>query len=379
MSRVVYEHGLVIGKFYPPHLGHEYLIRTAAAHCRHVTVGVLGSSIESIPMERRAGWLRESFAEQPHVRIVAELDDIPIDYESPAIWTAHVQIMRNAIDRANREFGTVPAVDAVFSSEHYGNELAQRFSAAHVCLDQSRSLYPVSSTTVRNSPQALWRFLSPAVKAGLALRVVVVGAESSGTTTLSRDLANALRARGGLWANTGWVAEYGREYSINLLALERSINPAARAEDIVWTSDDFTVVATEQCQLENEAARCGSPVLVCDTDAVATCVWHERYMNRASPVVEAIAAASPPRALYLLTSDVGVPFEDDGLRDGEHLRGWMTERFRTVLSAQSVPWIELRGNSLERCAAALSAVDGLLERAWQFAIPLEYMELNSDG
>lgn len=53
MNRVDFAHGLVIGKFYPPHLGHEYLIRTAAAHCRNVTVAVLGSSVESISMQAR--------------------------------------------------------------------------------------------------------------------------------------------------------------------------------------------------------------------------------------------------------------------------------------------------------------------------------------
>ncbi len=371
MSRVVYEHGLVIGKFYPPHLGHEYLIRTAAAHCRHVTVGVLGASVESIPMQQRAEWLRVSFSGQTHVRIVAELDDVPIDHECPLIWAAHVDIMRQAVSRADRDFGTAPAVDAVFSSEAYGEELARHFSAEHVCLDQSRSLYPVSSTAVRSELPAQWDLLSPAVRAGLAWRVVVVGAESTGTTTLSRDLANALRARGGLWARTGWVAEYGREYSANLLALARARNSVARAEDIAWMSNDFTVVAREQCLQEHVAAQRGSPVLVCDTDALATCIWHERYMGRPSPAVAAIAAAMPPCALYLLSSDAGVPFEDDGLRDGEHLRAWMSERFRSVLAAQPVPWLELRGSPAERCTAALSAVDTLLAKAWRFAPPLE--------
>ena len=371
MSRVVYEHGLVIGKFYPPHLGHEYLIRTAVAHCRHVTVGVLGASVESIPNQRRVDWLRESFSGQANVRIVAELDDVPTDYECPLIWAAHVDIMHRAVSRADRDFGTAPAVDAVFTSEAYGQELARHFSAVNVCLDQSRNLYPVSGTAVRSDFLAHWDLLSPAVQAGLALRVVVVGAESTGTTTLSRDLASALRARGGLWARTGWVAEYGREYSANLLALARARNPEARAEDIAWLSSDFTVVADEQCRQEHAAAQRGSPVLVCDTDALATCIWHERYMGRHSPAVATIAATMPPRALYLLTSDVGVPFEDDGLRDGEHLRTWMSERFRSVLAAQSVPWLELRGSPAERCTAALSAVDALLATAWQFTPSLE--------
>ncbi|GHU20150.1 transcriptional regulator NadR [Betaproteobacteria bacterium] len=373
MSRVAFEHGLVIGKFYPPHLGHEYLIRTAAAHCRHVTVGVLGSSVESIPMSQRVDWLRDSFAALPlrRVRIVAELDDAPIDYDSPAIWDAHEAVIRLAIARADREYGQAPAVDAVFTSEAYGEELARRFSAASVCLDQSRSLYPVSGAAVRADPCAQWLQLSPAVRAGLALRVVVTGAESTGTTTLSRDLAAALRQRGGIWERTGQVAEFGREISANLLALARARQAGAGMEDIIWRSGDFTDIAAEQCRLEEQAARCGSPVLVCDTDALATCIWHERYMGDASASVARIAEAMPPRALYLLTSDEGVPFTDDGLRDGEHLRAWMTGRFREQLSTQKAPWLELRGTPVERLTAALAAVDEMLSKAWRFALPLE--------
>ena len=42
-------HGLVIGKFYPPHAGHLALVRAALARCDRVTVLVLGSPQESIP------------------------------------------------------------------------------------------------------------------------------------------------------------------------------------------------------------------------------------------------------------------------------------------------------------------------------------------
>ena len=141
----------------------------------------------------------------------------------------------------------------------------------------------------------------------------------------------------------------------------------------MWQTDDFVTVASEQCRQEHLAARHGSPVMICDTDALATRIWHERYMGRNSAAVAAIAAAMPARALYLLASNEGVPFEDDGLRDGEHLRTWMNERFRSALAGQSVPWLEVRGSPAERCAAALSAVDGLLATAWQFAPPMEHI------
>lgn len=370
MNRVVFAHGLVIGKFYPPHLGHEYLVYTAARHCHQITVGVLGASTDSIPVQRRRDWLRDSFSHAPHVRIVAEIDDVPTDLASPTIWEAHVAIMRQAIAAADLAYGVAPAVDAVFTSEAYGRELARRFSAQSVCLDQARTLYPVSGTAVRANPAQHWALLSPAVRAGLALRIVAVGAESSGTTTLSRDLAQALRQRAGVWAQTAWVAEYGREYSANLLALARAARHDAGLADVVWCSEDFTEVAQEQCRREEACARSGGPVLVCDTDAFATRLWHERYIGHSSSAVERIASAMPQRALYLLTCDDGVPFEDDGLRDGEHLRSWMSERFRQLLQQQDVPWLELRGTPKQRCCAALEAVDACVRQTWQFRPPL---------
>ena len=57
------KHGLVIGKFYPPHLGHHLLVNTAAAACERVTVVVLAASVESIPLATRVKWMREIHAD----------------------------------------------------------------------------------------------------------------------------------------------------------------------------------------------------------------------------------------------------------------------------------------------------------------------------
>ena len=93
---------------------------------------------------------------------------------------------------------------------------------------------------------------------------------------------------------------------------------------------------------------------------LATAVWHERYVGRPSPSVEALAADRVPD-LYLLTGDE-IPFVQDGLRDGEHLRHAMQDRFREVLAAQDAPWVEVRGTPAERLAQALALVEPLLDR-----------------
>ncbi|MFD3470824.1 AAA family ATPase [Streptomyces sp. NPDC058682] len=350
-------HGLVLGKFYPPHAGHHHLVRTAQDQCERLTVLVCAASVESVPLADRVAWMREA---HPGAEVVGAVDDIPVDLHDPEIWEAHMAVFR----------GAVPGrVDAVFTSEEYGSELARRFGAEEVLVDRERTLFPVSGTAVRRDPAGSWEFLGPAVRAALTRRVVVLGAESTGTTTLSRALADHYRRRGGVWAKTGWVPEYGRRYSEEKLAAARAADPAASWADVSFTSQEFPVIARHQDADEEHAARLGSPVLFCDTDSFATGIWHERYTGGRNAEVERIADLTR-RDLYLLTDHADVPFEDDGLRDGEHLRPWMTERFRAELERTGRRFLVVRGDRAARLEAAVRAVDALLAEGWHFTDPL---------
>ncbi|MCZ2524772.1 AAA family ATPase [Streptomyces sp. HB2AG] len=354
-----FDHGLVLGKFYPPHAGHHHLVRTAAARCRRLTVLVCASSMESIPLADRVAWMREVHPE-PGIDVVGTVDDVPVDYSDPDIWDAHTAVFRAAVP---------DPVDAVFTSEAYGAELGRRFGATAVTVDPARAAHPVSGTAVRKDPVACWGHLSAPVRAALAHRVVVVGAESTGTTTMARALARHYRARGGVWKDTRWVPEYGRRYSEEKYARLQADRPGAPFDDVTWESHEFELIAERQLADEDAAARAGSPVLFCDTDALATTVWHERYTGSRSPRVEAVAARGRQH-LWLLTDHTGVPFEDDGLRDGEHLRPWMTGRFRTELTRRGLPHVLLTGPHGERLRTAVAAVDALIARGRHFADPL---------
>ncbi len=335
-----HRHGLVIGKFYPLHSGHSHLIRQALRACEIVTVQVLGSSVESISLDDRTAWIRE---EHPTARVVAAIDDAPIDYESDAVWAAHLAIIESLLHSP---------VDAVFTSDDYGHELAARLSAEWVQVDPQRLTNTVSGTAIRADLRGHWAELAPSVRASLAARVVVLGAESTGSTTLARALAEAL--------HTVWVPEYGRDY------MEvRAGGPFGE-----WRSDEFDFIVDRQIGMEEAALRRAPvPVVVCDTDALATALWHERYVGTPSPQVLTIAAAHRP-TLYVLTSDE-IPFVQDGLRDGEHLRHAMAQRFRDVLHGQSVPFVEVHGTVPERVDAAMAALAPVLERHLTFEDPLE--------
>ena len=333
-----YTHGLVIGKFYPLHAGHLNLVRAALARCDRVTVEVLTASVESVPGEVRAGWIRSEF---PQAHVVCGVDDSPVDYTSASAWAAHMDVMRGLLDAP---------VDAVFTSDSYGGELAARFGAAWEQVDPGRTLAAVSSTLVRADPAGFWWALPRAVRAWFALRVVV-GAESTGTTTL----AAALAAHFG----TVWVPEFGREWT--------ELRPGGPTAG--WSSSEFDLIAREQGRTEDAAAeRVPVPLLVCDTDALTTALFHERYLGSPSASVRALAASRVPD-LYLLTGDE-IPFVQDGQRDGEHVRHAMADRFRQELADQPAAWVEVRGTRSERLEAAATAVDALLARGRPLADPL---------
>ncbi len=358
----MYEHALVLGKFYPPHAGHHRLIRAAAAGARRTTVAVLGATVESIPLADRVRWLAEEHAADAGVAIVGDVDDHPIDFPDDAIWDLHVGVVRSVLARRairDGDPGKAP-VDVVFSSEDYGAELASRLGAKHVALDPDRTVVPASGTAIRADTPGHWDQLAPATRAGLCARVVVLGAESSGTTTLSRALAGHYRAE--------WVAEEGRAHTEDKFAAATALAGGVppRLDDLVWTVGDFVDVARRQSAREDEAARRGGPLLVCDNDAWAATVWCERYLGASHPDV----ATERRPALYLLTDHVGVPFEQDGWRDGEHRREWMTGRFEELLAERGVPWRKLTGDRDERLRQAVGACDDLLTRHFRFNDPL---------
>lgn len=310
--------GVAIGKFLPPHRGHHFLIDTALARCSTVVVVICEKPDDPIPGFQRQAWLQEMHP-AADVRVI----DDRYDENDSRVWA------ENTIGWLGR------APDAVFTSEFYGDAYAGYMGSHHVLVDQPRLNVPCSGTAVRADAFAQWEHLAPPVRGWYAKRVVVLGAESTGTTTLARALAEHFK--------TVWVPEYGREYS-----LEKQV----RGESI-WRTEEFLEIAREQTRRENAAAREANRFLICDTDAFATTLWHRRYMGFRSPPLEEFAK-SCSADFYLLTGDE-IPFEQDGLRDGEAIRHEMHSWFEETLAVQPVPWVRVTGSPDERLEAAIVA------------------------
>jgi len=181
----------------------------------------------------------------------------------------------------------------------------------------------------------------PRARRRTVARVCIIGAESTGKTTLAASLAEHYR--------TLWVPEYGAPY--------HHVGRGDPNRD--WTSDEFTHIARIRAWLEEFLAGYADRVLFCDTDTLVTAVFHELYLGRPSPELEAEARACT-YALYLLC-DVDTPFHPDrlGLRR-ENARRAMHDRYVEYLESIDLPWLELQGTPEERLQRATAAVDELL-------------------
>ena len=356
---------LVIGKFYPLHNGHVALMERAAARSAHLTVIVMASQLESIPLADRVDWTRASTVRLGNVTVLGIVDDAPVDYASDIAWVAHVEATRAAL-----RLSGIAQIDAVFGGEDYADELAARLGAVAVVDDREREIVPMSGTAARADLAGKWMMLPPASRLGLATRIIVVGAESTGTTKLSEGLLEHYRSR---FPGIQRVEEYGRTFTYEL-AGETPIpsdipapEPAEGPPRLVWLPKHFATIATQQTELENAAAL-ACPLVIADTDAFATTIWERRYVNGDSHAsADAGGGSLPRRDLYIVTDHVGVPFEQDGWRDGEDIRADMTGWFIDGLTERGMPWMLVRGTPEERRAYAIQAIDPLLNRRMTFA------------
>jgi len=350
---------LVIGKFYPPHLGHAHLIEEArkrSGDVRLVTI-VLGNRFESISVEKRTTWLQDHFSYyRRDMSIIGMPNDCPEDYDSPEIWFAQVELMRHALLTIRGGH----SVAKVFSSEEYGSELAEMFGAKHELIDINRDTFKISGTAVRDNLEENWKMLIPEARHDLATRIIVVGAESSGTTTLAEGLTEHYRKQ---FPSVRDVPEYGRTFTESWLNTLQTVSPSATMADLDWKSSDFDGIASVQMSIENAAAQ-ESPIVIADTDSLATSVWHERYTG-----IEKIYPYVPHRDLYIITDHQGVDFHDDGYRDGEHLRAEMTEDFKRLLTHQNQSWILATGDHERRMKTAIATIDQIIEQNTTFTSP----------
>lgn len=181
-----------------------------------------------------------------------------------------------------------------------------------------------------NALLAYWAKLKPAQRSALTVRVCCVGAESTGKSTLVQALAER--------HHTTSMHEYGRDYTV--------AKKDAGTNDS-WDLADFIRIAEVQQHMEDAAAREAGPLLFCDTDAMSTDLWCERYLGARNATVDRLARSR--RYDLFVLCDIDIPWEADGIRLGAESRAAMHQRFVEVLSMERPePWMLVSGEVVDR-------------------------------
>lgn len=336
--RKAFRRGLVVGKFSPLHLGHELLIREALAQCEQLFL--LSYSLPELPgceAPRRERWLQARFAEVPALVITPASIDA---------WRGEGRVLpdlphNDAPDVEQRQFvaelcqvvlGTT--VDAVFTSEGYGDGFAAHLAACfghpvqHLCVDQARGAVPISGTRLREDPHGLKAFLAPPVYADFVERILLLGGESTGKSSLAAALAQVL--------GSVHVAEFGREHWL--------------AKDGALEYHDLLHIGRTQVERENAAAEGANRYLVCDTSPLTTLFYSGAMFGCAEPELQRLAER-PYQHIFLCADDF--PFVQDGTRQDDSFRRRQQAWYRDELQRRGWVYHELCGSLAERVAQAL--------------------------
>lgn len=176
-----------------------------------------------------------------------------------------------------------------------------------------------------------------------ALVVGLVGAESTGKTTLARSLVQALSADG-LWVAR--VDEFLRDFCD-----QQGRTPLHHEQQMIAQAQSDRIAA---------AAKSGVDIVIADTTALMIAVYSDFVFGDRSLYADA-EAAQHQCTLTLLTS-LDLPWVADGLqREGEYVREPIDQLVRAALQRSGVSYSIVAGTGEARLAAALAAV----RRAWQ--------------
>ena len=333
--------GLVVGKFAPLHRGHELLVARAAEACERLLIlSYTQPEFERCGVDARRAWMA---ARWPAHECLA-IDDAWLQAACEGRGIDFRAIPHNAEDDATQQDFLAWLLrdvlqrrpDAMFCSEAYGPPCAARLSRAlahpvrAVLVDPARVQVPISATRLR-AGEAGAPWLAPEVHAAFVRRVVLLGGESTGKTTLAAALAERL--------DEPWVAEYGREL------WERRGG--------VLDEADLRAIGREQARREDAAAATARSVLVCDTSPLTTLGYGLWMFGRLDPELERLAQR---RCDLVVLCQPDFAFVQDGTRQEPAFRlrqhAWYLER----LASAGLPVIEAAGPLEQRVAHVAAAI-----------------------
>lgn len=168
-------------------------------------------------------------------------------------------------------------------------------------------------------------------------KIVITGPESSGKTTLARQLAQHLKTQA--------VEEYAREF------LSRLGRPYVEA--------DLEVIAKGQLANEEAAAGSDREILILDTSLEVIKIWSEVRFGRVAPWI--LEALQKHRRDFYLLCQPDLPWEFDPLRENPNDRWMLYERYERELKSMQVPFATVSGHGAQRLKYAVEHLRNILQ------------------
>lgn len=326
----------LFGKFMPFHKGHEAMINFALTKCDLLTVLVCCSDKEKILSETRKNWIEESFKSVKNIEVNIfnyREAELPNTSESS-------QEVSNLWSEIFKEL--YPDYDLVITSEEYGDYVASFMKIKHITFDIPKQLYPVSATAIRNDLFANWKFLPQSVKPYFAIKIVILGTESTGKTTLSKKLVKHY--------NCSVVKEAGRDLIANSNSFEFK---------------DLHLVASEHAKRIDQKIYGESPLIIIDTDIHTTMSYAKFIFNKELRVDDKIYNSNKAELYLYLNNDV--EYLQDGTRLSESDRNLLDLSNRNILKEKSINFVEIKGDWKQRFKRALKEIDLIIKKNKQRA------------
>jgi NadR type nicotinamide-nucleotide adenylyltransferase len=163
-------------------------------------------------------------------------------------------------------------------------------------------------------------------------RIAILGAESTGKTTLARSLA--------LRFNTTWVMEFAREYMSK--------------HDGNYSADDIVAIAKHQLEQEEQLIQTAHHFIFTDTEFIIAKVWCEDvFANCPEWLTEQVK--NHRYDLYLLTAN-DLPWVADPVRVNPQRRDYFFNLYKRELDEQKLPYEIISGRYEARLLSGINAV-----------------------
>lgn len=317
--------GLTLGKFLPLHNGHLALIEFAAAQCSELIVLLCVADSEPISGELRLKWLQETTKRLPNVT------PILFRYDESILPNSSVSDDRISEKWAHALKSQFPHVETFFSSEPYGEFVAQHWGISHISFNESRNVVPISATQIREQPIRYWSFLPDAVKPYFVQNIGILGTESVGKSTLAQQLAAHFQ--------TNFVREIARDII--------SHTETCSMQDIQHVAK----LHAEEIERQRQSA---NRILFLDTTLHLSKSYAQFLFDTEFKVEQWIEDANECALFLYLLPDV--PFVQDGTRLDESQRNALDLAHRRFLASQDVPIHFIGGTWETRFKKAVSFV-----------------------